>query len=77
MSRTYRYRPTTALSTMTSPRVIELPRRLEPVVRDTFLAGADAAAPRAVSHLHNVVDLASRDPRGLRRPPQPPAPAAA
>jgi hypothetical protein len=28
---------------MNSPRVIELPRRLEPVTRDTFLGGSETA----------------------------------
>jgi hypothetical protein len=51
--------------------VIELPRRLEPVACDTFL-GADA--PRAVSHVGNVVALRPRDAFGVRRPPAPPPP---
>jgi hypothetical protein len=58
---------------MTSPRVIELPRRLEPVARDTFLGAVETGAPpRAVSYLGNVVALRPRDGRGLRRPPAPP-----
>jgi hypothetical protein len=56
---------------MTSPRVIELPRRLEPVARDTFLAGSETAAPRAVSHVGNVVALRPRDARSRRRAPAP------
>jgi hypothetical protein len=56
---------------MTSPRVIELPRRLEPVACDTFLG---AHAPRAVSHVGNVVALRPRDAFGERRPPVPPPP---
>lgn len=55
---------------MTSPRVIELPRRLEPVSRDTFLAVADAEAPRPVAHLGNVVSLR---PRNAPEQPTPPA----
>ena len=62
---------------MTSPRVIELPRRLEPVARDTFLGAAEAGAPRAVSYLGNVVALRPRDGRGLHETPAPPRPAAA
>lgn len=63
---------------MTSPRVVELPRRLEPSGRDTFLAGSDAAAARPVSYVGNVVALRPRDAHGLRRPPaQPAAPTAA
>lgn len=55
---------------MTSPRVIELPRRLEPVSRDTFLAAADAGAPRPVAQLGNVVAL---HPRNAPEQPTPPA----
>jgi hypothetical protein len=62
---------------MTSPRVVELPRRLEPVGRDTFLGAAEAHAPRAVSHVGNVVALRPRGRRPSRhpsgRPPVPPA----
>ena len=50
---------------MTSPRVIELPRRLEPVGRDTFLA----EPPRTQAQGDNVV--------ALRPPPAEPPPAAA
>ena len=56
---------------MTSPRVIELPRRLEPVARDTFLGASEIGAPRAVSYLGNVVALRPRET------PAPPRPAAA
>jgi len=59
---------------MTSPRVIELPRRLEPVGRDTFLGAPDVGTLRPVSHLGNVVQLRQRDALGLRRPPSPPQP---
>lgn len=63
---------------MTSPRVIELPRRLEPSGRDTFLADCDTSAPRPASYVGNVVALRPRDAHGLRRPPaQPAAPTAA
>jgi len=58
---------------MTSPRVVELPRRLEPVSRDTFL-GADADAPRYDAHVAAVVRLRPRDSRGLRRPAGEPVP---
>ena len=61
---------------MTSPRVTELPRRLEPVSRDTFLAGSDRQRVRPVSYVANVVALRPRDER--RTPPtQPTAPVAA
>jgi hypothetical protein len=59
---------------MTSPRVIELPRRLEPVARDTFLGGIDVDGARAVAHLATVVALRPRDALGLRRPPVAPQP---
>ncbi|CAN5230940.1 hypothetical protein BH20ACT16_BH20ACT16_05920 [soil metagenome] len=62
---------------MTSPRVIELPRRLEPVVRDTFLGAAETGAPGAVSQLHNVIALRPRDELALRRPVHPGPPTAA
>jgi hypothetical protein len=62
---------------MTSPRVIELPRRLEPVVRDTFLGAVEPDAPSAVSHLHNVVTLRPRNASGRQWPAHPAPPAAA
>ena len=46
---------------MTTPRVTELPRRLEPVGGDTFLAGCEAA-PRPLA-----VVLAFRAPAGRTR----------
>jgi hypothetical protein len=48
---------------MNSPRVIELPRRLEPVTRDTFLAGTEAA-PRGQAQ---VIAFVPRDQRAPRR----------
>jgi hypothetical protein len=48
---------------MTTPRVVELPRRLEPISRDTFLATGEIDVPLAV-----VVTLRPRDARGMRRP---------
>jgi hypothetical protein len=51
---------------MTTPRVTELPRRLEPVVRDTFI-GAPALAVRA----HNVIALRPLDAPVALRPPAP------
>jgi hypothetical protein len=47
---------------MTTPRVTELPRRLEPSSPDTFLRGCGEAAPLAV-----VVQLRPRDPLAPRR----------
>jgi hypothetical protein len=58
---------------MTSPRVIELPRRLEPVVRDTFLGSTGAG----VSHIANVVPLRPRQAAGVRQRPAPQPPRAA
>ena len=64
---------------MTSPRVIELPRRLEPVSPDTFL-GVVLAFPPPVRGA-GVVTQRPRAARGLDgRPapaPAPPPPAAA
>jgi hypothetical protein len=62
---------------MTSPRVVELPRRLEPVAPDTFLSPVDADAPRLVSYLGNVVALRPRDELAMRRLSRQPAPPAA
>lgn len=68
---------------MISPRVIELPRRLEPVSRDTFLGAAEAEAPRHLAYVGNVVALRRRDGegpgrgRGGDRPGSPGTPAAA
>ncbi len=62
---------------MTSPRVIELPRKLEPVGRDTFLGGREIDVPRSVAYVGNVVALRPRDALGLRRPSQQPMPPAA
>lgn len=59
---------------MTSPRVIELPRRLEPVSRDTFLGVPDHDVPRPVTYVGNVVPLR---PRGALTPDTPTAPRAA
>ena len=56
---------------MTSPRVTELPRRLEPVGRDTFLGAAEVEAFRPVSYVGNVVVLRSRE--ALASQPAPPA----
>jgi len=64
---------------MTSPRVTELPRRLEPVARDTFLGAVEVDAPRPVSHVGNVVALRPRAARrtSASRPPAPRRPPAA
>jgi hypothetical protein len=57
---------------MKSPSVIELPRRLEPVTRDTFLGGTEAP-------LAKVIAFRSRERRALPqlRPVAPAPPAAA
>jgi hypothetical protein len=62
---------------MTTPRVIEMPRRLEPISADTFLGGcasdvppsaAPAAPPVCESRpLAAVVQLRPRDPLAARR----------
>ncbi len=62
---------------MTSPRVIELPRRLEPVARDTFLGSAEVDLGRPAARAGNVIPLVRRDALGLRRPPAPRPPIAA
>jgi hypothetical protein len=54
---------------MTSPRVIELPRRLEPVGRDTFLGVAEVGASRPVSYVGNVVALRPPDTNVQPGPP--------
>lgn len=52
---------------MTSPRVVELPRRLEPVGSDTFLAGCESQARlRAVAR--QDVDGGLHRPSSLPRP---------
>lgn len=56
---------------MTSPRVVELPRRLEPVSRDTF---CDRSTPLRVA---DVIPLRPRVAPELRRPPAPQPPRAA
>lgn len=55
---------------MTSPRVIELPRRLEPVSRDTFLGAGEAQAAARLVYVADVVAPRARDGagRGVRRP---------
>ena len=59
---------------MTTPRVIELPRRLEAVGRDTFLGEGSAVTAR----VDNVVALRPRAAVTQLRPslPQPPRAAA-
>ena len=53
--------PDPALEDMTTPRVIELPRRLEAVGRDTFLGVADGSPEIApVARIGNVVALRPR-----------------
>ncbi|MDX6676357.1 MAG: hypothetical protein QOE31_409 [Solirubrobacteraceae bacterium] len=51
---------------MTTPRVTELPRRLEPTSLDTFLG--DPAPPSRVVQLHSF----DRDGDPRRRPPRGP-----
>ena len=52
---------------MTTPTVVELPRRLESISRDTFLGAADSAPPA----LGIVVPLHSRTAPGTPRRPRP------
>lgn len=63
---------------MISPHIIELPRRIEPVSRDTFLGGIEASPS---GELAQVVALRPRDRIASRRPtptpPVDPAPLAA
>lgn len=57
---------------MTSPRVVELPRRLEPVSRDTFLGAGEAQAAARLVYVADVVAPRAREGagagRGVRRP---------
>jgi hypothetical protein len=56
---------------MTTPRVVELPRRLEPISRDTFLGAGGVElqdASEADAPLAAVVTLRPRDARAFRRP---------
>ena len=56
---------------MTTPRVTELPRRLEPIGGDTFLGGCE---PDPRPRMAVVVQLPPRDansPRRTRRPAPP------
>ena len=59
---------------MNSPRVIELPRRLEPVTRDTFLGSAGGASH---ARLAQVIAFPVRTPLAPSQPrrhaPAPPA----
>ena len=48
---------------MTTPRVTELPRRLEPIGNDTFLGGCEVDA----GPLASVLPLRPRDPLAARR----------
>jgi hypothetical protein len=68
VTRPYHWASSGVLVDMNSPRVIELPRRLEPVSRDPFLEGTGA----------DVVELRPRvEATPLRHPaPQPPLRAA-
>ena len=61
---------------MNSPRVIELPRRLEPVTRDTFLAATDTSSRAGLAQ---VITFAPRERRVQpgKRPVAPAAPTAA
>jgi hypothetical protein len=63
---------------MTTPRVTELPRRLEPVDRDTFVSAVVLDFPRPAARATNVVALRSAGAVARLRPraPQPPPVAA-
>ena len=62
---------------MTTPRVTELPRRLESVGRDTFLSASGIDVPRQTVDADNVVALHPRTVTQLRPPaPLPPLAAA-
>ena len=58
------------LGHMNSPHVIELPRRLEPVTRDTFLGGTEARLAKVIAFRPRE-RLASPKPRPVA--PAPPA----
>lgn len=58
---------------MTTPRVIELPRRLEPISRDTFLGAGEGEPPTAREHdapLAVVVAIRPQDARVMRPVPR-------
>jgi hypothetical protein len=57
---------------MNSPRVIELPRRLEPVTRDTFIGATDTGTRAGLAQ---VIAFVPRE-RRLQRRPRPVAPSA-
>jgi hypothetical protein len=64
---------------MTTPRVTELPRRLEPVGRDTFLGAAEGSQESApLARIGNVFALRPRSAVTQLRPsvPRPPRAAA-
>jgi hypothetical protein len=61
---------------MTTPRVTELPRRLEPICSDTFLREDDVPPPRLAAvreprPLAVVLQMRPRDPLVARRPAKP------
>jgi len=62
---------------MTSPRVIELPRRMEPVSPDTFLGGVVVEFPPRPARSANVVGQRAGDAHARRWRPAPPPTAAA
>jgi hypothetical protein len=62
--------PSRALRHMNSPHVIELPRRLEPVTRDTFLGGTEARLAKVIAFRPRK-RLAAPKPRPVA--PAPPA----
>ena len=62
---------------MTTPRVTELPRRLESVGRDTFLDAVVLDFPQPPARAANVVALRPPSAIARLRPPAPQPPAAA
>ena len=59
---------------MTTPRVTELPRRLEPVGRDTFLGAVVLEFPQPVARAGNVIALQPPDAIARIRPQSPQSP---
>ena len=53
---------------MTTPRVTELPRRLEPVGPDTFLGAVVLEFPQPVARAGNVIALRPPDAIALQPP---------
>ena len=74
--RSMKHDPPPEQADMTTPRVIELPRRLEPTSPDTFLSEGERAPrpPGIVVPLRGRDSVPGRRPPHLRRGPRPTRP---